>query len=139
CRSLQAFCSGWSLLADRPSMVVTFLPATMATGVWHERIALPSRCTVQAPHMPAPQPYFVPVSLRCSRTTQSSGVSGPASTEAGLLLTVKVIAITHSRMQIGQGEYSGFPGGIHVQMSGTYGFGNVRLPQGVHRPCRPIR
>src|SRR5580693_10264185 len=102
-------------------MVVTFLPATIATGVWHERTALPSRCTVQAPHMPAPQPYFVPVSLRCSRTTQSSGVSGPASTTAGLLLTVKVIAITHSRMQIGQRLYSGFPGGIHVQMSGTFG------------------
>src|SRR5580700_3249339 len=102
-------------------MVVTLLPATMPTGVWHERTALPSRCTVQAPHMPAPQPYFVPVSLRCSRTTQSSGVSGPASTVASLLLTVKVIAITHSRMQIGQGLYSGFPDRIHVQMCGTYG------------------
>src|SRR6202030_2297666 len=121
CRSSQSFCSGWSLLADKPSMVVTFLPATIATGVWHERIALPSRCTVQAPHMPAPQPYFVPVSLRCSRTTESSGVAGPASTVAGLLLTVKVIVITHSRMQKGLREYSGFPAGIHVQMSGNYG------------------
>jgi hypothetical protein len=36
-------------------------------------------------------------------------------------LTVKVIAITHSRMQIGQRLYSGFPAGIHVQMSGTFG------------------
>src|SRR5580700_5759103 len=71
--------------------------------------------------MPTPQPYFVPVSLRCSRTTQSSGVSGPASTLAGLLLTVKLIAITHSRMQIGQRLYSGFLAGIHVQMSGTFG------------------
>src|SRR5580704_4307932 len=102
-------------------MVVTFLPATIATGVWHERIALPSRCTVQAPHMPAPQPYFVPVSLRCSRTTHSSGVSGPASTVAGLLLTVKVIVITHSRMRFSQSLYNGFPGGIHVHMSGTCG------------------
>ena len=37
---------------------------------------MPSICTVQAPHRPAPQPNFVPVSLRCSRTTQSSGVFG---------------------------------------------------------------
>src|ERR1700692_4427442 len=96
-------------------MVVTFLPATIATGVWHERTALPP------PPMPPPQPYFVPVSLRCSRTTHSSGVSGPASTLAGLLLTVKVIAITHSRLQIGRREYSGFRAGIHVQMSGTFG------------------
>jgi hypothetical protein len=48
--------------------------------------------------------------------TQSSGVSGPASTFAGLLLTVKVIAITHSRYAIDHEEYSGFPIGIHVQM-----------------------
>src|SRR5579863_2222746 len=94
-------------------MVVTVLPATIATGTWHERTALPSRCTVQAPHMPAPQPYFVPVSLRCSRTTQSSGVSGPASTLAGLLLTVKVIAITHYRMRKGLAQYSEFPNRIH--------------------------
>jgi len=36
-------------------------------------------------------------------------------------LTVKVIAITHSRVQKGLREYSGFPAGIHVQMSGTFG------------------
>src|SRR3984957_16854482 len=71
--------------------------------------------------MPAPQPYLVPVSMRGSRTTHSRGVSGPASTLGGLLLTVKVIAITHSRMQKGLREYSGFPAGIHVQMSGTFG------------------
>jgi hypothetical protein len=30
-----------------------------------------------------------------------------------------VIAITHSRMQKGLREYSGFPNRIHVQMHGT--------------------
>ena len=33
---------------------------------------------MQAPHSPAPQPYFVPVSFSSSRITQSSGVSGGA-------------------------------------------------------------
>ena len=42
-------------------MVVTCLPATAETGVTHERIGLPSRCTVQAPHSAMPQPNLVPV------------------------------------------------------------------------------
>src|SRR5580704_12917942 len=88
-------------------MVVTFLPATIATGVWQERTALPSRCTVQAPHMPAPQPYFVPVSLRCSRTAQSSGVSGAASTLADLPLTVKVKVMMTSRRRAGKRSNDG--------------------------------
>src|SRR5262245_55654846 len=57
-------------------MVVTFLPRASPTVVWQERTALPSRWTVQAPHRPEPHPYLVPVSLRCSRTTQSRAVSG---------------------------------------------------------------
>ncbi len=74
-------------------MVVTFLPATFDTAIWHERIALPSIWTVQAPHRPEPQPNFVPVSFRCSRTTQSNGVSGSASTVAALPFTVIAIAV----------------------------------------------
>ena len=31
-------------------MVVTRLPATLATGVTQARMAVPSRCTVHAPH-----------------------------------------------------------------------------------------
>src|SRR5258708_24284036 len=72
-------------------MVVTFLPATSETAVWQERTACPSRCTVQAPHNPAPQPYFVPVSCRCSRTTHSSGVCGATSTSTTLSLSVNPI------------------------------------------------
>src|SRR5437764_9185066 len=62
-------------------MVVTFLPAACLTAVWQERTATPSRCTVQAPHRPAPQPNLVPVICSCSRMTQSSGVSLDASTD----------------------------------------------------------
>ena len=45
-------------------MVVIRRPATADTGVTHERIGCPSRCTVQAPHRAMPQPNLVPLSLR---------------------------------------------------------------------------
>jgi hypothetical protein len=61
-------------------MVVTSRPAALETGVMQERTAAPSRCTVQAPQAPTPQPNFVPVSWKVSRRTQSSGVSGSMST-----------------------------------------------------------
>jgi hypothetical protein len=48
------------------------------TGIRQDRTpAWPSR-TVQAPHTPAPQLYFVPVNCRRSRNTHSSGMSGTA-------------------------------------------------------------
>src|SRR5437879_10779504 len=53
-----------------------FFPATCDTGIEHERTGLPSTWTVHAPHSPAPQPNFVPVSCSVSRRTQSRGVSG---------------------------------------------------------------
>ncbi len=61
-------------------MVVTWRPSTLAAGVMQERIGLPSRCTVQAPHWAMPQPYLVPVRPIRSRITQSSGISGVTST-----------------------------------------------------------
>src|SRR3984957_3469485 len=61
-------------------MVVIFLPATADVGVMHERNGAPSTCTVQAPHCAMPQPNFVPVNPTRSRSTQSSGMSGGAST-----------------------------------------------------------
>src|SRR5215813_1750740 len=73
-------------------MVVTDLPSTMDIGVAQARVACPSICTVQAPHWAMPHPNFVPVSLRCSRSTQSSGVSGSASTVTALPLTVNAVA-----------------------------------------------
>ena len=77
-------------------MVVTFLPATSDIVVWQERTALPSTWTVQAPHRPAPQPNLVPVSFRCSRTTQSSGVLASTSTLCAVPLTVNATAIAIS-------------------------------------------
>src|SRR5580658_7260156 len=57
--------------------------------------------------MPTPQPYFVPVSLRRSRTTQSSGVSGPASALTSLPLTVKLKGMTTSRRRAGKRSNDG--------------------------------
>src|SRR5262245_44886723 len=74
-------------------MVVTCLPWTCDSAVWHERVALPSMCTVQAPHRPEPQPNLVPVSFRCSRSTHSGGVSGSAVTLTAVPLTVNPIAM----------------------------------------------
>src|SRR5262249_19088517 len=65
--SCHAICSGCVPSADSPSSVVTCLLATVETGVWQERMARPSRCTVHAPHSPAPQPNLVPFRLRTSR------------------------------------------------------------------------
>src|ERR1700685_2639183 len=70
-------------------MVVTDFPAASDSGIEHERTASPSICTVQAPQAAMPQPNLVPVSLRCSRNTQSSGGSGAASTSCRCPLTVK--------------------------------------------------
>src|SRR3954468_10628668 len=97
-------------------MVVTRLPATAETGTWQERMASPSRCTVQAPQTPTPQPYFVPVRPRRSRRIQRSGVSGSAaSTERGRELTVRryrteVLTNREGKGFVGSRIESGDPG-----------------------------
>ena len=69
-------------------MVVMALPSTAPTGSAQERMATPSRCTVQAPHCAMPQPYFVPPMPSVSRNTHNSGVSGSTSTSCRRPLTV---------------------------------------------------
>src|SRR5712664_3321981 len=81
-------------------MVVTALPPTCDTCVWHEKARLPSTCTMQAPQSPVPQPNLVPVSLSSSRITHSSGVLGGASECAALPLTLKSNAIASSGVAI---------------------------------------
>src|SRR5258708_16356858 len=78
------------------SIVVTRLPAAAAIGVMHERAALPSRCTVHAPHNAMPQPNFVPVIPSTSRSTHSSGVSSSTSTLRALPLIVRVCGMCPS-------------------------------------------
>src|SRR5262249_56785831 len=63
------------------SMVVILRARIVETGVMQDRVGCPSTWTVHAPHNPAPQPYFVPVSWSVSRSTQRSGVAGSTSGE----------------------------------------------------------
>src|SRR5579864_7475805 len=67
------------------------IPSTALTGVLQDRVGSAPTCTVQAPHCAMPQPNFVPVILRCSRITQSKGVSGSASTVTARPLIVKLV------------------------------------------------
>ena len=77
-------------------MVVTFLPGDFAdSGVWQERTALPSTCTVQAPHRPEPQPNLVPVSFRCSHHPEQRRVGVDIDARA-LPLTVNATAMCSS-------------------------------------------
>ena len=46
--------------------------------------------TMQAPHLPSPQPHFVPVSFKSSRSTSSKGRWGSVVTVAGRPFTVNV-------------------------------------------------
>src|SRR4029077_11897482 len=73
---------------DMASMVRIGRAATRETGPTQERVAMPSRCTVQAPQAAIPQPYLVPVIFSSSRRTQSSGVPGSTVTSLGWPLTV---------------------------------------------------
>src|ERR1700676_191688 len=77
-------------------MVTMSLPAIVEIGVWQEKARSPSICTMQAPHRPAPQPNFVPVSLSSSRSTQSRRVSGGALTLSCLPLTLNEVDICSS-------------------------------------------
>src|ERR1051326_7176750 len=88
--STHAFCTLCSApLVARPSMVVIFLPTAAETGMTHDRNALPSTWTVQAPQTATPQPYLVPVRPTCSRSAHSSGVLGSTFTSVVLPLIVR--------------------------------------------------
>jgi hypothetical protein len=89
--SIHAFCKGCVRLADSPSIVVTRFPATRDSGETQERMALPSRCTVHAPHNAMPQPNFVPVISSESRKTHSNGVVGSTSTCTDFSLRRKLV------------------------------------------------
>src|SRR2546426_574364 len=92
--SFHASCTGCVPSADSPSIVVMGVPTARPTGSEHDRTASPLTSTVQAPHWPIPQPYFVPVNPIESRRTHSSGVSGSTSTAYWMLLTRSVNAIS---------------------------------------------
>jgi hypothetical protein len=67
---------------------------TVETGRTQLRVGTPSMCTVQAPHCAMPQPYLVPVSPSCSRSTHSSGVSSSTSNSRTVPLTFSHVECT---------------------------------------------
>src|SRR2546423_1603088 len=58
----------------------------------------PSSSTVHAPHAPSPQPYFVPVTFRSSRSTSRSDRSPGVFTSVDRPFTVSVIAESSEAM-----------------------------------------
>ena len=61
-------------------MVTTFCAGeTFDSGCTHERTALPSTWTVQAPHWASPQPNSGPLRPRFSRSASRSGMSGSST------------------------------------------------------------
>src|SRR6267142_967941 len=71
-----------------PSMVTIGRWPMADTGRTHARVAAPPRCTVHAPQVAIPHPYFVPVILSSSRKTQRRGVDGSIVTSRRWLLTL---------------------------------------------------
>src|SRR4051794_22790147 len=90
-------------------MVVTSRSRAALSGVTHERTGLPSMRTVQAPQIPAPQPYLAPVSPRSVRSTQRSLRLSSVSREAGRPLRRNWIDFMSTSTRSGFREHT--PGG----------------------------
>src|ERR1035441_9238680 len=71
-------------------MVIIVCLSASEIGVTHEAEAFPLISTVQARHCPSPQPYFVPVSCKSSRSTSSNGRCGSEEKVRDCPLTVRV-------------------------------------------------
>src|SRR6266851_3640217 len=83
-----------------------------------ERVGRPPTCTVQAPHMPMPQPNFVPVRPMTSRMTHSSGVSSSASIVTARPLMRNVIMFNGSeRLYLVRGaDLPAYRGDLRVEV-----------------------
>src|SRR6266851_7778725 len=128
--AIQASWTGWLPSADKPSMVVTFFPATLEIGVIQERVISPLMCTVQAPQSAMPHPNLVPVMFKVSRRTQSRGISGLTSTVWDFPLRIKVVAIGPPR---GRGI------SYNTSSQGRKGAEFVQPGQSRRPSARPIR
>src|SRR5437899_332868 len=71
------------------------------TGITQVRIAKPSICISTASQTPMPQPNLLPVRLRCSRTTHSSGTSSGPLNSAGIPLTENFTDMASSLSRVG--------------------------------------
>src|SRR4051794_17942753 len=110
------------------SMVVIFLPAAAEMGVTHERMAFPSRCTVQAPHRAAPQPNLVPVIPSVSRSAQRMGVPGSASSVWFRPLMLSVLMVSQVSVVLGGSGSEAAVGRLRKSFEGVH-----RFQSGLHR------
>ena len=86
---MNACCSGCSAPPEAsPSIVVTSRPSYCTASARHDRIRSPSTSTVQAPHAPWLQPFFVPKSSKCSRTKSSNETRASVGTGASRPLMI---------------------------------------------------
>jgi hypothetical protein len=76
----------------KDSIVRMSLSAAELIGVMHERIASLFSCTVPAPQRAIPQPNFVPVSCRMSRTYHKRGMLGSPSKVRSIPFTLSFVA-----------------------------------------------
>src|SRR6266850_3452946 len=84
------FCAAYH--AGNPSSVVTDLPSTAETLVWHDRISTPFTRTEQEPHCPRPQPKRGPCRFSSLERTYNKGVSGAAVTVRTCSFTLILIS-----------------------------------------------
>src|SRR5215831_6565374 len=104
---MKARCSGWRFCGvPKPSSVTTFCTAfSEDSGVTQLRTALPSTCTVQAPHCARPQPNRGPLRARLSRNTLSALVGiGPSHRTTLLGVVLEGFSLRQAG-QLGEGRY----------------------------------
>src|SRR5258708_32077502 len=99
------------------SIVSTDRLPTRETGTTQERVATPSRWTVQAPHAAMPQPYFVPVIFNSSRNTHSNGVPGSVLTSFCCPFTVSLYVSIGGLVIHCCGQ--GMPASTHLRVAAT--------------------
>ncbi len=86
-------CSGLSASGVPSASTVRIdRPSTWHTGIRQLFTGSPSTSTVQAPHSPSPQPSFVPVRPKSSRSTSINRRNGGPSNARRLRLTMKSIS-----------------------------------------------
>src|SRR5216684_1202713 len=109
------------------------LPSCMAASAMHDTMRRPSICTVQAPHSPRSQPFFVPVSPSSSRNASSSVMRGSTISVRAWPLTTM---LTGTRAALGSAVCSdSVTGG---RSSAWLGVAPIAIPAAADRPasCR---
>ncbi len=89
---------GWSSPSgpSRPSTVATLVPSAASASMRQPETGWPSTRTVQAPHMPTPQPSRAPSSASSLRSTSSSVSVEETSSACASPLTVSSISLAAS-------------------------------------------